>query len=363
MYKKYLAILPILLAALQFSLAQDSTSVKTDSLSKFDKTNQKMEKLFKIIPVPLYSYSTEAGHTFGLAKFNLIDLSKLDTISPASRISEVMTFSTEGRINVSIATDLNWHHGKYMVIGYINYKKQPEFMLGIGNDVSIDDVEEVSTTRLKFVNYGLMQVVKNLYIGIGVDLTNYNVSGLEGGTSTGLGFSAIYDSRDNRYNAYKGAMIAFKTMTFPSWMGNPYLYSSYILDMRKYFNPWLRHVIAIQATTECKTGDVPFYELAMLGGEDKMRGYYKGALRDKVLVDGQLEYRMPVWKMLGVTAFVGTGRVANGYSDLAWDGFWLSYGGGIRIRVDTKHNTNLRLDWGFGPGGINGFYINFAEAF
>jgi hypothetical protein len=37
--------------------------------------NDKMEALFKIIPVPLYSYSTEAGHTFGLAKYNLLDLS------------------------------------------------------------------------------------------------------------------------------------------------------------------------------------------------------------------------------------------------------------------------------------------------
>jgi outer membrane protein assembly factor BamA len=363
--------------SVQWALSQQPDSSKADTLSKFDATNQKMEKLFKIIPVPLYSYSTEAGHTFGLAKFNLIHLSKHDTVSAASRISEVLTFSTLGRVNVSVSTDLNWHQGKYMVIGYINYKEQPEYMLGIGNDVSIDDVEEVSTTRLKFVNYFLVQVIKDLYVGLGVDLTNYthietdstsfliedNVSGLEGGTSTGLGFSAIYDSRDNRYNAYKGAMVALKTMTFPSWMGNPYLYSSYLLDARKYFNPWLKHVIAIQATTELRTGDVPFYELAMMGGEDKMRGYYKGALRDNVLVDGQLEYRMPVWKMLGLTTWVGTGRVADSYSDLSLDGFWLSYGLGVRVRVDTKHNTNLRLDWGFGPDGVNGFYINFAEAF
>jgi outer membrane protein assembly factor BamA len=356
---------------------QDTVSVKTDSLSKFDATNAKMERLFKIIPVPLYSYSTEAGHTFGLAKFNLIDLSKNDTISAASKISEVVTFSTEGRINASVATELNWHNGRYMVTGYINYKRLPEYMLGIGNDVSIEDVEEVSTTRLKFVNYFLMQVVKNLYVGIGVDLTNYtdikydstsflvedNVLGVDGGTSTGLGFAAVYDSRDNRYNAYKGYYAALKTMNFPSWMGNPYLFSSYNLDLRTYINPWLKHVIAFQATTSLRTGDVPFYELAQMGGEDQMRGYYKGALRDKVLVDCQMEYRMPVWKMFGVTAFVGTGRVAGSYSDLSLDGFWLSYGGGLRIRVDTEHNTNLRLDWGFGPNGVNGFYINFAEAF
>jgi len=61
----------------------------------------------------------------------------------------------------------------------------------------------------------------------------------------------------------------------------------------------------------------------MLGGEDKMRGYYKGALRDHVLVDCQLEYRLPIWNIFGMTAFVGTGRVAESYSDVSPDGFWL----------------------------------------
>ena len=108
---------------------------------------------------------------------------------------------------------------------------------------------------------------------------------------------------------------------------------------------------------------MPFYELSMLGGEDQMRGYYKGIFRDKVLVDGQVEYRMPVWNIFGINAWIGTGRVASSYSDIVIDGFKLSYGGGFRIKVDSKHNTNLRFDFGFGPGGINGYYINFGEAF
>jgi hypothetical protein len=61
-------------------------STKTDSLSEFDSFNKKMENLFIYIPVPLYSYSTEAGHTFGLAKFNVINLYKKDTITKASKI-------------------------------------------------------------------------------------------------------------------------------------------------------------------------------------------------------------------------------------------------------------------------------------
>jgi outer membrane protein assembly factor BamA len=377
MNKIFLIFLPLVLISFQLKASADSTSAGTDTISKFDAMNKKMEALFKVIPVPIFSYTSEAGNIFGLAKFNLIDLSKKDTLSAASRISEVVTFSTKGQVNISVSTDLNWHHDKYMVLGYINYKVQPEYILGIGNDVSIDNVEKIEVTRLKFVNYGLVQVLKDFYLGIGVDLTNYTsikkdsasflirdqITGVDGGTSTGLGFTAVYDSRDNRYNAYKGAFISLKTMTFPSFMGNPYLYSSFDLDLRKYINPWYKHVIAFQATTSFRSGDVPFYELAMLGGEDKMRGYYKGALRDKTLIDAQVEYRMPVWKIFGITGWVGTGRVGKSYSDLSLDGLWLSYGGGIRIKVDSTHNTNLRLDFGFGPGGISGFYINFAEAF
>ena len=133
--------------------------------------------------------------------------------------------------------------------------------------------------------------------------------------------------------------------------------------MRKYFNPWKKHIIGLQVTTNSATGNTPFYELSQLGGDAQMRGYYKGAYRDKVLVDGQVEYRMPVWKIFGVTAWAGTGRVAPSYDALSWDGWKFSYGVGFRIRVDTERNTNLRIDFGFGPDGIRGTYINFAEAF
>jgi outer membrane protein assembly factor BamA len=142
-----------------------------------------------------------------------------------------------------------------------------------------------------------------------------------------------------------------------------YQFSKFELDARKFFNPWSNHVVAFQATTSYASGDVPFYELSMMGGDSKMRGYYLGAYRDRVLLDAQAEYRMPVWKIFGLTTWLGTGRVAHNYSELSLDGFKVSYGLGIRIKVDSKHNTNLRLDFGFGNGGIKGTYINFAEAF
>jgi hemolysin activation/secretion protein len=364
---------------LLFSTACQSFAQTTeqDTLSKFDRFNKSAEKIFKIVPAPIITYSSEAGNVFGLAKFNVFQLSKKDTISRASKQAEVVSFSTKGRINVSISSDLIFNQDKFMVLSYFNYKKTPEYILGIGNDVSIQNAEEVTIDRTKFSTTILRRVTKNYYAGISLDFSDYfkietdsnsflisdNVPGLHGGTDIGVGFSGGLDSRDNRYNAYNGAFLLTTFVYYPKFLGSRYEFMTLNIDGRKYWNVWKDHVLAIQATTQYSSGDVPFYDLALLGGEDRMRGYYKGALRDKVLFDTQVEYRMPVWNIFGLATWVATGRVFDLYRNFTFDDFWWSVGGGVRIRVDSKNNTNLRFDMGFGPNGVSGFYFNFAEAF
>ncbi len=374
---KFIVLITLLFITIHYSVNAQETEPAKDSLSKFDKFNKKAEAFFKVFPVPIITYSSEAGNVFGLAKFNLFDLSKTDTISKPSKLSEVVTFSTKGRINISVSTELIFKENKYMVLSYVNYRKQPEYIFGIGNDVQKEDAEEIVSNRIKFSTVGLRKVHGPLYAGLAFDINNYfdleidsssfliknGIPGIEGGASVGLGIALALDSRDNRYNPYKGAFVLGSLMAHPEWIGSKYQFTKFQLDVRKYFNPWLKHVIALQASTTQNSGNTPFYELALLGGDSKMRGYYEGAFRDNVLVDAQFEYRLPVWKIFGVVGWLGTGRVAEDYSDISIDGFKVSYGGGVRIRVDTKHNTNLRLDFGFGPGGLNGAYINFAEAF
>lgn len=365
----------LLLCSVSVFAQTDTLPAKKDS-SKFDKFNAKAERLFKIIPVPIVSYSPEAGSIFGLAKNNVFELSKKDTISKPSKLSEVVTFSTKGRINFSVVTELIFKENKYMVLAYFNYRKQPEYIFGIGNDVVKEDVEEVQVERVKLFATNLMRVKKSFYVGIPIDLSGYfnvkpdsnsflikdNVTGLDGGFSFGTGLAAAFDNRENRYNPTQGAYLMGILVYHPEFLGD-YEFTHVEFDARKYFNPWLKHVIALQATTTYNGGNTPFYELSMLGGDKQMRGYYLGAYRDKVLVDAQFEYRAPIWNIFGLVGWVGTGRVADKYSNLSLDGWKLSYGAGLRIRVDTKHNTNLRLDFGFGPGGIKGTYFSFAEAF
>ena len=355
---------------------KDSLSVtKKDSLSGFDKFNKKAEALFKILPVPIYSYSPEAGNIYGLAKFNVINLSKKDTISKASKLSEVFTASSLGRINASITTQLVFDEDRYVVISYVNYKKEPEYIWDIGNTIT-DDPEQDIVERFVFAGTALRQVKKNFYVGIPFDVSDYfniqtdstsflvtdSVTGLSGGTSVGTGLAAAFDSRDNRYNPTLGAYIIGTALFYPGGWG-PYPFSKFSLDARKYHSIWPGTIIAGQATTSYANGVVPFYELPEMGGDSQMRGYYQGGLRDNVLVDAQVELRQHIWNIFGVVGWFGIGQVQNSYSQVAMDQFHLSYGPGLRIMVDSKHKTNLRFDFGFGPNGIKGFYVNFGEAF
>ena len=374
--RKHLFIYFLLLFGFQTAMGQTIEKQK-DTLTKFDKFNKKAEAFFKIFPVPIINYTQEAGTTIGLSKFNAFHPVKKDTISLPSKISGLVSFSSAGRIKVAISNDFLLEENKYVILSRFYYIKQPDYLLGIGNDVSIDDIEKVTTERIKFNTNALIRVKNNLYVGIAFDITDYievetdstsfliedMVTGLEGGTDVGLGAAVVLDSRDNRYNAHSGMFIKSSFLIFNKSLGSAYQFNKLELDVRKYFSPWLNHVIAIQATATSLHGDVPFYDLALLGGANKMRGYYEGALRDNVLVDSQVEYRMPVWKIFGIVGWLGTGRVADDYSNLSIDGFWLSYGGGLRIKVDSENDINLRIDMGYGPNGINGLYINFAEAF
>jgi outer membrane protein assembly factor BamA len=348
---------------------------KKDSLSGFDKFNKKGEALFKILPVPIYSYSPEAGNIFGLAKFNVLDLSKKDTISKASKLSGVFTASTLGRINASISTQLVFDENRYVIISYVNYKKEPEYIWDIGNTITEEPQQDI-VERFVFAGTALRQVKGEFYLGIPFGVSDYfkiktdsnsflvkdSVTGLQGGTSIGLGLAAAFDSRDNRYNSTRGAYILGTAIFYPSGWG-PYSFSKFVLDARKYYSLSPGAIIAGQATTSYTNGVVPFYELSQMGGDSQMRGYYEGGLRDNVLVDAQVELRLHIWNIFGVAGWFGVGQVQNSYSQVAMDQFHLSYGPGLRIMVDSKHKTNLRFDFGFGPNGVKGFYVNFGEAF
>ena len=263
-----------------------------------------------------------------------------------------------------------------MITG-IAVMKFPELIWGIGNIVDHKNREKILIEKWELTLNGLYEMKENFYFGFNYAFSDYwnigkedtsfliqqNITGANGGILSGIGPSLIYDSRLNRYNARQGMFFATYFTSFQKFLGSQYIFNSLSMDFRKYFNPWLEHIIAFQVTNTYNYGNVPFFHLSMMGGSDRMRAYYLGEIRDKILIDTQVEYRMPIWKIFGMVGFFGAGRVYPAYSDLTFKDMYFSSGLGLRIMVDSENKANLRLDFAYGENGAKAFIFGFAEAF
>ena len=76
----------------------------------------------------------------------------------------------------------------------------------------------------------------------------------------------------------------------------------------------------------------------------------------------QSEYRIPVYKLLGLAVFGSTGEVGHTLDEFSLANLKLSYGIGARIALSKKEKMNLRLDYGFTQHN-SGFYLQVGEAF
>jgi hypothetical protein len=122
------------------------------------------------------------------------------------------------------------------------------------------------------------------------------------------------------------------------------------------------HVLAVQALLWNVSGEPTFRHMAEVGGDKIMRGYYQGRYRDHSLFALQAEYRVKIWKFIGMVAFAGVSNVADKIDNLGFENLKYTLGLGLRITVVPKEGTNIRVDYGFGKN-TSGMYIMPNEAF
>ena len=77
----------------------------------------------------------------------------------------------------------------------------------------------------------------------------------------------------------------------------------------------------------------------------------------------QSEFRLPIFKRIGVVGFGSIGNVGNNFTEITNSEIKYSYGGGIRFALNKKEKLNLRIDYGLGKGKNNGLYFQIGEAF
>lgn len=125
-----------------------------------------------------------------------------------------------------------------------------------------------------------------------------------------LGFAPIlaFETRDSQTYPRKGVYAEILLMSYPDWLYRSFHFFNFRIDARKYYPVnWMsdHDVIAVQLFITVNKGNVPFIDMADLGGSNVMRGYYTGYYRYKNLYAFQTEYRASVWKFIGVNVWVG----------------------------------------------------------
>jgi outer membrane protein assembly factor BamA len=125
----------------------------------------------------------------------------------------------------------------------------------------------------------------------------------------------------------------------PGKPGSKYNFTAINADFRGYRPISKRDVLALHLTGNFSTGNVPFNQLALMGGEIMMRGYYYGRYRDKNMVAGQAEYRILPFsfsKRIGAVVFAGTAVVAPSIGSLRFDNLKIAAGAGLRYLLFLK---------------------------
>ena len=353
----------------------------TMEVSKLDRINAKMEKFIKYSPLPMVSYSSETDWLFGLTKINAFRMGTKDqndvSIQP-SQITGFLYLTLNKQYKGLVTSDLIFGKNKYKSYTQIIFIDFPNYYFGVGDYTELADECLVETENLSIEQSFSYNITKQWYVGIKYLYNNYykvdlvpnselyhcNIAdlGKNKGLQSGLGIKINRETRDNRFNAKKGSYIYFEYMNFGSWIGSKFDYNSYVLDLRKYITPLKWLTIAGQFYTEAKYGNVPIQSLALMGGDNRMRGIYIGRFRDKTMIEGQVELRFPIYWIFGATVFSGLGEVAPELGKLSLSGTKWTYGAGLRINMNEATRSNIRLDIGFFEGQPL-YFFTFLEAF
>ena len=346
--------------------AQDSTHV-ADTTRKAS---------FVGIPIVYFTPETQwAGGVAGVYTFRLDEPPHGD---PASQLQFGAAYTQLKQLLLYISGRVYWGEHQNIAYGEVGYYIYNYFYYGVGNQAP-DNLEElygVTYPRIR-LNY-LRQVNDKWSWGPRYWFDGYRITqttpggalaadtvvGSKGGVVSGLGLVANYDSRDNIFWPSEGAFLEASALVNSPWLGSSFTYTRWSLDASYFYAlPW-GHRIAGNSWTEFTFGDTPFYDMPVIGGTKKMRGYYQGRFRDKHMSMLQLEYRAPLFWRIGLVGFTGIGVVGHSLGDLANAPLRSTYGLGARIMYDRTNQVNLRVDVGFGPESKGpAFYLTVGEAF
>jgi outer membrane protein assembly factor BamA len=374
LFKTIIIFLSITFLFCELTIAQDDGDIIVETI--YADSDSTVDRSLSFNGYPYAFYTPETELAFGAGGILIFYTSDHIDMLP-SKVGLSGWYSTNGQYSLSINPVLYFSKNRVYLEFPFNFGHYIDKFWGIG-DNTVDTGNEqytvnsfsatftfqvpplmFSADRTGFIfdyNYTEIEDKQN-----NIYLIDNEVTGSNGGTVYGFGTDLVWDTRDNLFFPNSGGYEYFKVVIYPE-LGD-YVFYTFEIDVRHYnsFSP--DHVIASNFYFAQALGDVPFYKLPALGGQNRERGYFYGRYRDKNYMTLQLEYRQYFWWRFGFVVFAGTGNVAPELTKFTFNDLKYSYGFGLRFLFNKEEKVNLRVDLGFGIDGNSGIYFGIEEAF
>ena len=336
----------------------------------------------QLLVYPTLAFAPETSWEIGLSSL-YVYFAKRDTTNRLSEINAFTFFTLENQYGFWFDHAIYSDQNRWFFLGRARIQSFPIFYHGIGVDTPKDYIARVEANQILIKERVLRKLKNDIYLGLEfdyqrlggtdfvlADIDNVNFElplGHDGSNNIGIGLGLIQDNRHNVLNVRKGLFSELAFLHYnPAW-GSTYKFTSVLSDTRVYKPMGKNNVLAVQLLGQFNFGDIPFNQLALMGGESIMRGYYYGRYRDRNQLAAQVEYRfLPIpfkfTDRLGFAVFAGAGSVFDQVDNLNISNFVVSGGAGLRFLLFPKKDIWTRVDYAVTKEST-GIYIFIGESF
>lgn len=330
---------------------------------------RRMDMSFVVAPC----YTREGSFGVGGAATGLYRLDRSDSLMQPSDVSLSGSATINGFYTLSAKGNNHFRGNRSRLSYLLQFQNKNLDFWGISHEAcAYNHVAEYRRQMVNMETDYVYKLTKNLHVGAALHV-NYTKASrltrpeyLDGQRSAyffaGVGLSLQYDTRDFILNPRRGVYFLVREVVYPAWLSDhdKTLFAT-TLTFDAYEEAWRGGVLSFDFYGQYNGDDVPWTMREELGsGMSRMRGYYAGRYIDNNMLAAQLELRQHVYGRVGCVAWAGGGTVFPDFARLRWRNVLPNYG--LGLRVEFKHNVNVRIDYGFGKD-TGGFVFQFAEAF
>jgi len=321
---------------------------------------QEKKKITNIAAIPLINYNRTQGMIVGALVSYYYKVNKNDTISPSSNTGIFGMYTAKNSYMVLGFTKLYFTRDRWRVtaaagtmdINFQFYLEEPVASMGKFYDYS-------SKANL-FVLQVQRNIFRRIYLGptgsFVKSTTTFDLPGESGEDSVSIsqlnnvGYVISNDTRDHVQNPTRGMFLNFKNQFYRNWVNSDFEFVRYMVSYNQFFKVSKKdetQVLAMRATFNIATGDVPFEGQTVVGGDD-IRGYSQGRYRDDQVYTLQAEYRWNFYNRWGLVAFAGVASAVEKFADIPDELILPGAGAGIRFKMLPTEKVNIGIDVGAG---------------